>query len=239
MIRDSWKCLSSWVFYFFMVVSAMTMPRTSALFAVEKPVREFNGPYCGSHLNRVAFPIGGMGAGMFCLEGTGALSHMSVRQHLEFFHEPTVFAGLCVLGHAPQKNIARVIEGPIPEWKYFGKPGTGNGGTGTTYGLPRFRNAQFLARFPFGMVSLRDEAVPLDVEITGWSPFTPADPDPSCLPVGALEYRFRNTSSQPQKAVFSFNARNFMGNGTIGPIDGGFVLYAGTGEDREKKVFWQ
>lgn len=31
--------------------------------------RNYQGPYTGSHLNRIAFPIGGIGAGMFCLEG--------------------------------------------------------------------------------------------------------------------------------------------------------------------------
>ena len=29
--------------------------------------------YEGKHLDQVAFPLGGTGAGMFCLEGTGAL----------------------------------------------------------------------------------------------------------------------------------------------------------------------
>ena len=39
----------------------------------------YAGPYTGSFLDRVAFPMGGMGAGMICLEGTGALSHFSLR----------------------------------------------------------------------------------------------------------------------------------------------------------------
>ena len=228
MNRPPWNCRSV------MVLVTLLLNCATSLVAAEKAVRDFNGPYSGPGLNRVAFPIGGMGAGMYCLEGTGALSHMSVRHQMEFYNEPTMFAGLCVLGDTPEQNIARVIEGPIPDWKYFGVRGTGNGGTGTTYGLPRFRQATFLARFPFGTVSLSDDAVPLDVEITGWSPFTPADPDPSSLPIGALEYRFRNTSDQPRKALFSFNTRNFMGNGSIGPIEGGFVLYAGQGDDREK-----
>jgi len=41
--------------------------------------RMFNTIYEGEYLNRVAFPIGGIGAGMVCLEGTGAISHVSVR----------------------------------------------------------------------------------------------------------------------------------------------------------------
>ncbi len=38
---------------------------------------EFNGTYTGDNLNYIAFPIGGIGAGMVCLEGTGCLSHIS------------------------------------------------------------------------------------------------------------------------------------------------------------------
>src|SRR5512140_2548155 len=37
--------------------------------------RRFNAEYAGEYLNRIAFPMGGMGAGMICLEGSGALSH--------------------------------------------------------------------------------------------------------------------------------------------------------------------
>ena len=101
--------------------------------------REFNGLYEGANLNRIAFPIGGMGTGMYCLEGYGAISTMSVRHKMEFFNEPTCFAAVCVLGDKPEQNIARVIEGPIPDWKYFGQAETGNGATGRTYGFPRFR----------------------------------------------------------------------------------------------------
>jgi len=196
--------------------------------------REFNGPYTGSQLNRVAFPIGGIGAGMFCLEGTGTISHMSVRHHLEFTHAPLSFAAVCVLGGEGKENVARVIEGPIPDWKYFGRPGAANGlGRDNAYGYPHFSQCEFLARFPFATVSLRDPAMPLDVVITGWSPFTPPDADSSSLPVGALEYRFKNVSNRTQKVVFSFNSANFMGSrGSIGPIDDGFVLYAGSGADR-------
>ena len=196
---------------------------------------DFNGPYTGRHLSRVAFPIGGIGSGMFCLEGSGAISHMSVRHKMEFFHEPSCFAAICVLGQKGSANVARVVEGPIPDWKYFGRPGSGNGSGRTTLGLPRFRNAEFLARFPFATIKLSDPLLPLDAQIVGWSPFTPPEPDPSSLPVGALEYCFRNPTDQTCKAVFSFNSQNFMGNGSLDHIDGGFILYAGKGDARAQE----
>ncbi|MEP0844300.1 MAG: hypothetical protein HRF43_16495 [Phycisphaerae bacterium] len=199
--------------------------------------RPFNGPYTGEHLNRVAFPLGGIGAGMICLEGTGSFSHVSLRHRPEIFHEPMVFAAVCVKG---SPNLARVLEGPVPAWKAFGAPDTGNGAGGKTFGLPRFREASFQTRFPFGIIRLADKKLPLAVELTGWSPFTPPDPDNSSLPVAAVEYKFTNTGSQPVEAVFSFNARNFMASGNRGPLEGsaikpaqgGFVLYDDGTRDR-------
>ena len=76
--------------------------------------RSYNGPYRGEHLNHVAFPLGGIGAGMICLEGTGALSHVSLRGQPDVFHEPMMFAALCIKG---QTNTAKVLEGPVPDWK--------------------------------------------------------------------------------------------------------------------------
>ena len=187
--------------------------------------RDYNGAYSGLFLNRVAFPIGAMGAGMFCLEGTGAISHLSVRNKPDLFNTPHTYAAICVLG---QENVAKVLEGPVPVWRIFGSAGTGNGASGSNFGLPRFEEASFLARFPFGMVKLEDAEIPLEVELTGWNPFTPGDADNSCLPVGALEYRFANRSSGDVRAVFSFNTHNFMATGEkdnhIGAMDGGFVL---------------
>ncbi len=197
------------------------------------PKRAFNTAYEGEYLNRVAFPMGGMGAGMICLEGTGALSHFSLRNRPEVYKEPCTFAALCVKG---KPNTARVLEGPVPGWKLFGSPGTGNGAAGTAFGLPRFTKAVFKTRFPFATVALTDPQLPLAVEITGWSPFEPGDADNASLPVAGLEYRFTNRSRTSQEAVFSFNARNFMAvdnaDQAIRTTPGGFVLWGAGPKDR-------
>ncbi len=191
--------------------------------------RTYNGLYTGDFLNRVAFPIGGIGAGMVCLDGTGSLSHVSVRNAMDFFNAPSMFAAVHVKG---DPGTARILEGPVPDWKIFGGPRTANGLSGANYGFPRFHDVSFHARFPFGVVALHDEKIPLDVEITGWSPFIPGNADDSSLPVGALEYRFVNASRESLDAVFSYNSVNFMrtANGeepgdSVLPIKGGFVLH--------------
>ena len=207
------------------LVLVALLAAASGAFAVDKG-HGYNGSYEGKDLDKVAFPIGGIGSGMFCLEGSGAISHMSVRNTMEFFNEPTIFPAIYVNDGA--SSSAKVLEGPIPVWKVFGHGGTSNGSAGKTYGLPRFEKASFKTRFPFGTVSLSDQDMPLDVAITGWNPFTPGNSDDSSLPVGALEYRFTNTSSKKLESVFSFNSVNFLSlkkdTDRIVPTDKGFIL---------------
>ncbi|MGD0582534.1 MAG: GH116 family glycosyl hydrolase [Bacteroidales bacterium] len=185
----------------------------------------YNGYYEGKYLDRIAFPVGGIGAGMFCLEGTGAISHMSVRNHPEMYNEPCMFAAISVKG---VENGTKVLEGAVPDWKKFGQPSSGNGSEGSTYGLPRFDEARFIARFPFATIDLKDSDIPMDITLTGWSPFIPTDQDNSSLPVGAIEYAFKNTSSRKVDAVFSYSSRNFMsqpgGRNSINAISNGFIL---------------
>jgi uncharacterized protein (DUF608 family) len=191
----------------------------------EKAGHAFNSSYSGKHLDRIAFPIGGIGAGMFCIEGSGAISHMSVHNRPDVFNEPCMFAAISVKG---LKNSARVIEGVVPDWKKFGQPEAANGSGGNTFGLPRFQKSIFSARFPFAEIEIQDEKMPVDIKLIGWSPFIPTDADNSSLPAGALEYSIKNTGSSKLEAIFSYNSRNFLsrpgGINRIKSSANGFIL---------------
>ncbi len=214
------------------VVSSCCTPNTGKK-DERSSTRAYNGLYTGENLNRVAFPIGGLGAGMFCLEGTGAFSQVSVRNAPNVFNEPLMFAAISVKG---KENGAKVLEGPIPEWKYYGRPNTANGGERTSFGLPRFKKSDFQARFPFATIHLSDSDIPVEVTLTGWSPFVPTDADNSSLPAGAIEYTFTNTGSSSVDAVFSFHSTNFMktqsGENSILPATNGFVLSQNANKDK-------
>ena len=195
------------------------------------PSRNYNVEYRGASLERIAFPLGGIGAGMVCLEGTGKISHVSVRHRPEVFHEPMVFSSLLVKG---LDKSARVLEGPVPAWKVqfpWGGVGgsSGSGGSGKDYGLPRFREAAFRARFPFGTIVLSGSDLPVGVRITGWSPFIPNNSLDSSLPVGAIEYGLTNQSSRPIDLIYGFHARNFMQTAQEGAgvraVQNGFMLW--------------
>lgn len=190
--------------------------------------RYFNGEYYNDYLNQIAFPIGGIGAGMICMEGTGAISHVSVRNHPDIYNEPSMYAALCIKDD--KNNTAKILEGQVPEWKRFsGKPESGQGLWKANYGLPRFESNTFLARFPFATIELEDKNIPFKTSITTWSPFTPGDADNSSLPVGAMEYHFVNPSDKKREAVFSYTSENFMKlsekGASIKEFTNGFLLW--------------
>ena len=70
--------------------------------------------FTGEQLDQVAFPLGGFGAGMMCLEGSGGLTNVSIRDRPLVQNEPGLFAAISFGG--PGK-VARVVEGPVPRWK--------------------------------------------------------------------------------------------------------------------------
>lgn len=195
------------------------------------------------NLTYIGFPLGGIGAGMFTVEGNGGFSSFSLRNFPDLNLEPCLFSAVTVKG---KKNISRVIEGPVPKYKIYGAATSpsplpryeesfakGTGLPGRTYGLPRWKETTFTAKFPFAEVSFLDPAFPLNVKLTAWSPFTPPHADDSSCPMAYLEYTFTNRTGRPLDAVYYFSSMNFMADrpeqGEVFPVSGGFVLsQAGT-----------
>ena len=175
--------------------------------------REYNSCYEEEYLSRVAFPLGGIGAGMFALEGTGALSHFSIQNKPDMHNEPMIFAALNIGG---PDGASKIIEGQVPMHKIFTTvskndfAAPSHGLHGTTYGLPRYEKAKFHCRFPFGYVDLEDSDMPVKASICGWSPFIPGKPDESGLPLGVLEYELTNVSDRKQECTFSFHSMFFL-----------------------------
>lgn len=199
------------------------------------------GPWSGSQLDHWAFPMGGIGAGMICLEGQGSLSHVSLRHHMERFHEPFAFACLSI---DRRPELTRVVEGAVPGHKIFASQGGGLGCVARTFGLPRFEKSIARSRFPFGRLDLSSDDYPISASVVGWSPFTPPNPDPSSMPVAGLEYTFCNDTDELLNGVFSFHAANFLvqqpgqqiiadsvpGHHGVSRCDRGFTLWEDGGE---------
>src|SRR5271163_4612631 len=129
-----------------MLENTMKTSQWSAKQTPGKNPLKFNNTYEGNTLEKIAYPVGGFGTGMFCLGGTGAFSHFSLRCSAQLINEWATFSALAFKTREG-RFISRVIEGPVPRWKpVFPWNRTGNGAgsgcTGKSFGLPRFTGAR-------------------------------------------------------------------------------------------------
>ncbi len=178
-------------------------------------------------LDMIAFPMGGMGAGMICLQGRGALGNVSLRHRPDYRLNPNMFSAISVRRH--DQWVARVVEAPVADHDVFACAPEGGLGysAALSYGLPRFSAGSFTSHFPFAQLHLTDDQLPLEVRITGWSPFIPGDEDSASLPCAALEYTFENLSGAPLEAVYYFVCENFLAvnqEARVRRVENGFVV---------------
>ena len=182
-----------------------------------KKNRGYNSTYENENISYVNFPLGGIGAGTYCVSGTGMLNSFSLRSSPDIFSKPNIFAAVSVKSEKSGENYtARILEGQVPKQEIFKSgaginfDGAGNGLGGKNFGLPRFKSNDFISRFPCAQIKLFDENIPLDVSIHAWSPFIPGDSYNSSLPAATIEYIFTNNSKETVEAVYYFCSFNFM-----------------------------
>ena len=168
--------------------------------------------FSGDKATQVAMPIGGIGTGCICVNGSGGLQDFSIRTRPETTALPSgftsnspeaAFAILHIKGPAP---VTKLVEGPFPPFKIFDQGLQGQGlRRGGFEGFPRFEKSNFRGEFPFAEVRFADRAVPLDVSLIAWSPFIPLDDKNSGVPCAILEYTLHNTSPQAVDYQFSYH----------------------------------
>ena len=168
-------------------------------------------PFQHRRILQTAMPLGGIGAGCICLNGHGGLQDFSIRNRPETSalpdgHTHVSDAAFALLRIGGKKPVTRLLEGPLPTGKIYDQGLQTQGYRHSGHeGLPRFRHSRFSSGYPFGRVELSDAAVPLEVDITGWSPFIPLDETASSLPCAILEYTLKNVSRARVDAEFSFH----------------------------------
>ena len=181
--------------------------------------------YKGKELEWVSYPLGGIGAGMLCIEGSGSVGSVSLRNTPNMANEPFMFSAITIKGENP---VTRILETPVPARKIFAFEGEkAHGTTRQAYGLPRFHKGEFTARFPFANIELQDDKIPVDVKILAWSPFTPGDAASSSLPFAAMEFTFENKTEKQLDAVYYYVSENLMMLNTqyeTLPLKNGFVF---------------
>jgi len=168
--------------------------------------------FSGDRATQIAMPIGGLGAGCVCINGSGGLQDFSIRTRPETTALPAWFtsnspeAGFAILHIKGSASVTKLVEGPFPPFKIFDQGLQGQGlRRGGSEGFPRFERSNFRGEFPFAEIRFADSAIPLDVSLIAWNPFIPLDDKNSGIPCAILEYSLHNTSSRPVDFEFSYH----------------------------------
>ncbi len=167
--------------------------------------------YPQDHLARIALPLGGIGTGTVSLGGRGDLRDWEIMNRPAKGFVPSgggarpFFALFAQASGRPP--VCRILEGPLESFEFFGS----HGAVAPNSGLPRFRRCSFATAYPFGRVMLRDEDVPLDVDIKAFNPLVPADPEASGIPTAILSYDLYNPGDRAVRASVCGTLPNFVG----------------------------
>ena len=168
--------------------------------------------YDQQHLYQIALPLGGIGTGTVSLGGRGEFRDWEI-MNVPAKKYSTVTPG----NNAPffaiytksknGKAETTLLAGSLYDQEYLhyeGRPVD-------HHGLPRFANSQFEAAYPFGQVSLSDNALPVKVKVKGFNPLVPGDSDASGIPIAILSYEVTNVTSEPVEVSVCGSIRNFIG----------------------------
>ena len=168
--------------------------------------------YEGPYLQEIAFPLGGIGTGSFCLGGRADFRDFELFNFPDKGCKPpyTFFA---LRAQRPgEPAVTRILEGALqPPFR-----GGGFGAGVPLAGLPRMRSVELDACYPFARFTLNDPDVPLTVHLEAFNPLIPLDIDRSGLPVAILRYRLLNPTDRTVQASVAGSLYNFIGYDSSG-----------------------
>ena len=182
--------------------------------------------YTDRQLRRIALPLGGIGTGTVSLGGRGNLRDWEiVNRPAKGFQPGTAF--FAIRTESPDGIVTtRAVEGPLDLSEYEGA----HGSRAQNHGLPRFREATFGTAYPFGRLELRDDDVPVDVDLEAFNPLVPADVGASSWPVAVLRLVVTNRGTEPLTVSLAGSLENFIGRDGTTDVAAGNYNTTATGE---------
>jgi uncharacterized protein (DUF608 family) len=168
--------------------------------------------YDKDHVSKIALPVGGIGTGTISLGGNGQWKDVEImnRPGKGFYGSNTSKTAPCfmVFTQDPSgKKISKALMGPIATSDYPGAEGS----FAPNHGLPRFTTATFDAAYPFGIVNLKDDDMPISAKVKVFNPLIPADPDQSGIPVAIIRYEITNKTANKLSVAVAGSLDNFIG----------------------------
>ncbi len=173
--------------------------------------------FTGENLRAVAMPLGGIGTGSLALCGDGSLRQWQLCNnvnHLAFV--PHSFFAVRAQRQG-QPAVARVLQSgalyheefaPIPSVNDYVIPEECKR---LLEVLPGVQATEFVGEYPTASVRYLDEALPVEVMLTAYSPFCPLDAQTSGLPAVIFRFTARNPADRPAGVHFAATLQNFVG----------------------------
>jgi uncharacterized protein (DUF608 family) len=138
--------------------------------------------------------LGGIGTGNFEIGADGQVTTWQLCHNLREGIVPFFFA---IKG----ENSAKLLQTTGgPEW-------------------PRVKHIEMTGEYPLGTLRFEDKDLPVAVELTAFSPFSPLNVDLSSTPVAIFNFRLHNPSAQMQKVSLAAFMANPVGYASIGRIE--------------------
>ncbi|MEK7684009.1 MAG: GH116 family glycosyl-hydrolase [Verrucomicrobiota bacterium] len=87
-------------------------------------------------------------------------------------------------------------------------------------GWPRVQQIEMTGEYPCALLRFRDTDLPVQLELTAFSPFAPLDTKLSSMPLAVFIFRIHNPSAQPQTVSLAAMMTNPVGFDAAGKIEG-------------------
>ena len=197
--------------------------------------------YEGKFIERIAMPVGGIGTGNISIGGNGQW------KDVEIMNKPAMgFYGAVVAKQAPYfvvftesargEKKTKTLMGPIPSDEYIGSEGS----RAPNHGLPRFSRASFDAAYPFGIVNLEDNTMPVSAKAKVFNPFIPGDADASGIPIAVIRYEIKNKTDKALTVSVAGSLDNFIGmDGSVAVISSWNSIVTPKGTKNNRNTFRQ
>lgn len=150
----------------------------------EKAGRSFAG------VIRCGMPMGGAGAGKVEIARDGTFRNLTTNNNLDtpFYHPEGCFMAIRA------NNEARVLQ------------------TRSQMGLEPIQDIDFRAHYPIARLQYADQELPVEVNLTGWSPVVPLNVEDSSLPVAVLDFEIRNKTKEALDTSLAVSWENLLGS---------------------------
>src|SRR5882757_8402160 len=130
--------------------------------------------YEGKFTEKIAMPVGGIGTGNISIGGNGQWKDVEImnRPAMGFYgaHNPKQAPFFMVFTKdANGQKKTKTLMGPIPLSEYAGSEGSRT----PNHGLPRFSTSTFDAAYPFAVVNLYDNEMPVSAKAKVFNPYIP------------------------------------------------------------------